>query len=277
MKTSLITETKEETRFIRWFDDLTNADVAIAGGKNASLGELASALRPKGIDVPDGFAVTAEAYRSFLACNELAAPIARFLDDKASARISLSEASRAIRALFKDARFPAILERQIKVAYAALSNQYGTGAADVAVRSSATVSGEADLLGAITNCFSSLFTERAISYREQKGFAHTAVALSVGVQKMIRSDKGCSGVMFTIDTETGFPDVIVINAAYGLGETIVQGAVSPDEFRIFKPCLDQPEFTPIIQRKLGSKEIRMIYAAEGGSRVTTIQTPEEDR
>jgi pyruvate,water dikinase len=295
MKTSLITETKEETRFIRWFDDLTNADVAIAGGKNASLGELASALRPKGIDVPDGFAVTAEAYRAFLEYNEIAAPIARFLEDKASDRVSLSEASRAIRALFKDARFPAILERQIKVAYAALSNQYGTGAADVAVRSSATaedlpdasfagqqesflnVCGESDLLGSIISCFSSLFTERAISYREQKGFAHTAVALSVGVQKMIRSDKGCSGVMFTIDTETGFPDVIVINAAYGLGETIVQGAVSPDEFRIFKPCLDQPEFTPIIQRKLGSKEIRMIYATEGGNRVATIQTPEEDR
>lgn len=295
MKTSNIVEAEKETQFIRWFDDLTNADVAIAGGKNASLGELVRTLRPKGIDVPNGFAVTAEAYRSFLDYNELDAPIAKLLDDHASARISLSESSRTIRALFRHASFPVILEQQIRVAYAALSSQYGTESADVAVRSSATaedlpdasfagqqesflnVSGKSNLLEAVIHCFSSLFTERAISYREQKGFAHKTVALSVGVQKMVRSDKGCSGVMFTIDTETGFPDMIVINAAYGLGETIVQGAVSPDEFRIFKPCLKQPEFTPIIQRKVGSKEIRMIYAAEGGKRVTTIQTPEEDR
>ncbi len=295
MKNPTLTETRSETQFVRWFEDLTNADVAIAGGKNASLGELVSALRPKGIGVPDGFAVTAEAYRSFLTYNELDAPIARFLDDNGGGRISLSDTSRGIRALFKDTQFPEALAQEIKVGYAALSNQYGKVATDVAVRSSATaedlpdasfagqqesflnVSGEADLLGTIITCFSSLFTERAISYREQKGFGHTSVALSVGVQKMIRSDKGCSGVMFTIDTETGFPNIIVINAAYGLGETIVQGAVTPDEFRIFKPCLKQSEFTPIIQRKLGTKEIQMIYGAEGSDRVSTVKTPEEDR
>ena len=295
MKTPTITKPSKETQYIRWFEKLTNADAAIAGGKNASLGELVSALRPKGIDVPDGFAVTADAYRTFLTYNGLDAPIAKFLDDQASGRISLAAASRGIRALFKDTRFPPVIAQQIKVAYTALSNQYCEEATDVAVRSSATaedlpdasfagqqesflnVSGESDLLGAIINSFSSLFTERAISYREQKGFAHTAVALSVGVQKMIRSGKGCSGVMFTIDTETGFPGMIVINATYGLGETIVQGAVSPDEFRIFKPCLKQPEFTPIIQRKLGSKEIKMVYSAAGSDRVSTIQTPEEDR
>jgi pyruvate, water dikinase len=295
MKTQTITEPKKQTQYIRWFEDLTNADVAIAGGKNASLGELVRALRPKGIGVPDGYAVTAEAYRSFLACNELDAPIAKLLDDHAGDRISLRETSRGIRALFKDARFPAELAEQIKGAYAELSKRYNTDSADVAVRSSATaedlpdasfagqqesflnVSGGSDLLETMITCFSSLFTERAISYREQKGFAHAAVALSVGVQKMIRSDKGCSGVIFTIDTETGFPDVIVINAAYGLGETIVQGAVTPDEFRIFKPCLKQSEFTPIIQRKLGAKEIQMIYSVEGSDRVATIKTPEADR
>lgn len=284
-----------ETRFIRWFEDLRKSDVAIAGGKNASLGELVSTLRPKGIGVPDGFAVTAGAYREFLAFNGLDAPIAAFLKDHADNRISLAEASQSIRALFKDTRFPADLGEMIRSSYAELSRRYGVDSADVAVRSSATaedlpdasfagqqesylnVSGESDLLVTMISCFSSLFTERAISYREQKGFAHTAVALSVGVQKMIRSDKGCSGVTFTIDTETGFPGVIVINAAYGLGETIVQGAVTPDEFRVFKPCLGQPEFTPIIQRKLGSKEIRMIYGENGGDRVRTVRTSEAER
>jgi pyruvate,water dikinase len=284
-----------QTESLVWFEDLTVADVPIAGGKNASLGELVRALRPKGIGVPDGFAITAQAYRDFLQLNQLDEPIARLLSQHSKEQLSLAETSHQIRALFENTKFPQVLEDEIRASYKELSNRYQTENTDVAVRSSATaedlpdasfagqqetflnVSGADDLLATTITCFSSLFTERAISYREQKGFAHTAVALSVGVQKMIRSDKGCSGVMFTIDTETGFPNIIVINAAYGLGETVVQGAVTPDEFRIFKPLLNHSEYRPIIQRKLGTKAIQMIYSDQDNSRVTTIDTPQDDQ
>ena len=295
MNTPNQTKSPTQTTSLVWFEDLTVADVPIAGGKNSSLGELVRALRPKGIGVPDGFAITAQAYRDFLQFNELDKAIARLLSRHSEDHLSLAETSHQIRALFEITTFPEALEDEIRTAYTELSKRYQTETTDVAVRSSATaedlpdasfagqqesflnVTGADDLLATTITCFSSLFTERAISYRQQKGFAHTAVALSVGVQKMIRSDKGCSGVMFTIDTETGFPNTVVINAAYGLGETIVQGAVTPDEFRIFKPLLDHSEYRPIIQRKLGTKAIQMIYSDQDNSRVRTIETPKADQ
>jgi len=280
---------------IRWFEDLTVQDVPIAGGKNASLGELVSALRPHGIGVPDGFALTAEAYRGFLTHNHLNQPIAQLLDEHAENQSSLATTSQKIRALFEETSFPDQLADELLAAYDELSARYHTTDTDVAVRSSATaedlpdasfagqqetflnISGPDALLASTIQCFSSLFTERAISYREQKGFAHTSVALSVGVQKMIRSDKGCSGVMFTIDTETGFPNTVVINASYGLGETIVQGTVTPDEFRVFKPNLNMPGITPIIQKTLGTKVLQMIYGEGNTSPVSTIDTPMADQ
>ena len=282
--------TLTKTTSLIWFDDLTVADIPIAGGKNASLGELVRALSPKGIGVPGGFAITAQAYRDFLQFNKIDEPIALLLAQHSENQLSLAETSKQIRALFNTTTFPESIEEEIRTAYEQLSKRYHTQDTDVAIRSSATaedlpdasfagqqesflnVTGAKDLIATTITCFSSLFTERAISYREQKGFAHTAIALSVGVQKMIRSDKGCSGVMFTIDTETGFPEIVLINAAYGLGETIVQGSVTPDEFRVFKPRLNQKEFYPIIQHKLGSKEIKMVYSEENHDRVNTIPT-----
>ncbi|MGJ8723268.1 MAG: phosphoenolpyruvate synthase [Roseibacillus sp.] len=295
MKTATPPKPFSKTALVRWFKDITNNDVPIVGGKNASLGELVHSLQPKGIDVPDGFAVTAEGYRFFLKHNALESPITKLLSQHSQKDISLADTSQRIRALFQKAQLPAELSDQIKTCYAALSAKDNTTATDVAVRSSATaedlpnasfagqhesylnIAGESQLLATVIQCFSSLYTERAISYREQKGFAHEAVALSVGVQKMIHSDRGCSGVMFTIDTETGFPNLVVINAAYGLGETIVQGSVTPDEFRVFKPLLDHEEFRPIIQHKLGSKECKMVYSEEPSNPVRIIRTSHDEQ
>lgn len=283
----------KNTILIRWFENLSIDDIPIAGGKNASLGEMVQALRPHGIGIPDGFALTAEAYRAFLKHNKLNEPIAYHLSNLSQDTDSLRNTSQSIRALFENTQFPKKLQAELLEAYDILSLRYDSKHTDVAVRSSATaedlpdasfagqqetflnVSGPNDLLQATICCFSSIFTERAISYREQKGFEHTAVALSVGVQKMIRSDKGTSGVMFTIDPETGFPDIVVINATYGLGESVVQGTVTPDEFRVFKTCLSDSTLVPILQQKLGSKETQMIYS--DANRVQIIDTPLQDR
>ncbi len=283
--------------YIRWFETLNNRDVAIAGGKNASLGEMIRTFAGEGISVPGGFAITAAAYRAFLEHNRLDAQIREQLALRQSHEIPEGEAERVIRHLLLDTDFPADLRQEIIDAYAALSQRYGSGAIDVAVRSSATaedlpgasfagqhesflgVSGPADVLHACRCCFASLFTARAISYREQMGFDHMSIALSVGVQKMVRSDlkEGASGVMFSLDTETGFPRMIVINASFGLGECVVQGTVTPDEYRVFKPLLADPSKRPIMEKVMGTKEIKMVYGDRFGNRVKVVSTPFEQR
>ena len=283
--------------YVRWFETLTNRDVAIAGGKNASLGEMIRTFAREGIRVPDGFAITAESYRLFLRHNQLDEQIRNQLALRQDHKIPEGEAERVIRHLLLDSEFPPDLRKDILDAYAELSRRHGCDATDVAVRSSATaedlpgasfagqhesflgVSGVADLLHACRCCFASLFTSRAISYREQKGFDHLSIALSIGVQKMVRADRkeGASGVMFSLDTETGFPDMIVINASFGLGECVVQGTVTPDEYRVFKPLLRDPAKRPIVEKIMGSKEIKMVYGDRFGSRVKVANTPFEQR
>ena len=239
-------------KFIKTFSEIGINDVATVGGKNASLGEMYSALSEHGVNVPYGFATTAEAYKLYLQQNQLTAEINRLLDElDVNDVIALSKTGKLIRSMILHASMPVELEEEIALAYKDLEQRYGDNP-DVAVRSSATaedlpdasfagqqetylnISGVENLILTCKRVFASLFTDRAISYRVDKGFAHSDVALSVGVQKMVRSDKGSSGVMFTLDTESGFRDVVFINAAYGLGENVVQGAVNPDEFYVYK-------------------------------------------
>ncbi len=287
--------TTKEAVFVRALRDLKNDDTAIVGGKNASLGEMIASLERRGVRVPGGFATTADAYRRFTEENHLVEPITDHLERMNSGEQSLEKTGAAIRKLFHDAEFPTDVAAAIRDAYRELSQQNGTEALAVAARSSATaedlpeasfagqqetflnVEGEDDVIEACKGCYASLFTDRAISYREQKGFDHMQVALSVGVQKMVRADKAGSGVMFSLDTETGFPDVVVINAAWGLGETVVQGTVNPDEYRIFKPLLSNREVCPIIQKTLGEKAHKMVYASEGEAKTETVETSAEDR
>ncbi|MEN9497101.1 MAG: phosphoenolpyruvate synthase, partial [Cyanobacteriota bacterium] len=244
--------------------------LAEVGGKNASLGELMRALSAEGIRVPDGFAVTASAYRQVINAGDLRQRLSALLDGLDSQDIPrLKAAAAAARALVSHAPLPADLQQQILTAYRRL------GSPAVAVRSSATaedlpeasfagqqetylnVCGEAALLQACQRCFASLFTDRAIVYRQLHGYHHLDVALSIGVQQMVRADLACSGVMFTLDTDSGFRDVVLLSATYGLGEPLVQGAVNPDELLIFKPTLLQG-YAPIVGRRLGSKAIRMV-------------------
>jgi pyruvate,water dikinase len=269
------------------FSALTLADVPKVGGKNASLGEMVRALSARGVAVPDGFATTADAFRAFLARDGLRERIAELLaglDTRDSE--ALASAGLAVRNTILAAPLPDDLVRAVLAAYHELGPNL-----DVAVRSSATaedlpdasfagqqetflnVRGDAALLDAVRRCIASLYTDRAISYRVDMGFAHEAVALSVGVQRMVRSDLACSGVMFSIDTETGFPDVVLVTGAWGLGETVVQGAVNPDEFVVFKPALARG-MAPILQKTLGSKELKMIYDPRG---TRTVPTPPADR
>ena len=280
--------------WIRWFDELGLADVAVVGGKNASLGELRRALTPQGVRVPDGFATTAAAYRAFLHESGVEAAVGCALagvDVRDLARVQA--AGRGARAAILGAPLPRRIADSIRTAYRRLEIEYGDDC-DVAVRSSATaedlpeasfagqqetflnVRGAAALLDAVRRCFASLFTDRAIVYRGERGYAHADVALSVGVQKMVRSDLGGAGVMFSLDTESGFRDVVVINAAYGLGESVVQGTVNPDEYTVFKPTL-RAGFRPLLQRRTGSKELKLVYD-EGGTRpVKSVPVPLEQR
>lgn len=284
-----------EERYIFWFDELQLRDIPQVGGKNASLGEMRRELRPQGVNIPNGFAVTAYAYRYLLSSAGIMDNIKQILKDLDTHDIDkLKTRGQKIRNLIYHAPLPKDLEQAIIAAYAKLCEEYGPNT-DVAVRSSATaedlpdasfagqqetylnIRGEKALLDACKKCFASLFTDRAISYRVDKGFDHLSVALSIGVQKMVRSDLACSGVIFTIDTESGFRDAILITGAYGLGETVVQGIVNPDEFSVFKPTLKQG-YRPIIQKKLGAKEIKMIYAEEEIEETTKlVPTPIEDR
>ncbi|MGM0555814.1 MAG: phosphoenolpyruvate synthase [Myxococcota bacterium] len=279
--------------FVLWFDKLDNDDVGLVGGKNASLGEMHKELGSKGIRVPYGFAVTAHAYRTFIEANDLEGPIRDALEGYDGSDDSLAKTGKAIRRLITGGEYPEELESDIRDAYRRLSKHYETRNVDIAARSSATaedlpeasfagqqesylnVSGESALLTSVRKCFASLFTNRAITYREQQGFDHMEIALSVGIQKMVRSDKGAAGVMFTVDTETGFPDMVVIDGAWGLGENVVKGEVTPDEFRVFQPLLADEDSRPIVEHRLGDKQMKMIYGQGGSTR--NVATSESER
>lgn len=282
------------TEFIRWFRDLGIEDIPNVGGKNASLGEMVRELASAGINVPNGFAITADAYRYFLAEAGIDQQITRLLDGLNPQNLNdLRRRGAEIRHSIIAAPLPADLEQAIIEAYLALGHDRIVPL-DVAVRSSATaedlpdasfagqqetylnVQGPTALLDACRRCFASLFTDRAISYRHDKGFDDLKIALSVGVQQMVRSDLASSGVMFSIDTETGFRDAVLINAAYGLGENVVQGSVNPDEFMVFKPTL-RAGFRPIVKRALGSKEFKLIYDVGGSKMVKNVPVPPGDR
>jgi len=278
---------------VRWFSDIGIGDVPVVGGKNASLGEMYRELTPKGIRVPNGFATTAGAFQAFLLGGELGKRISKQLKGLDTRDIeSLRSRGAAIREAILSTAFPADLSAAIAECYRKLS---GSGKdAPVAVRSSATaedlpdasfagqqetylnVRGERALLDACRKCFASLFTDRAISYRVDKGFDHSKVALSIGVQLMVRSDLAASGVMFTLDTETGFRDVVLINAAYGLGENVVKGVVNPDEYCVFKPTLKEG-FRPILRRRIGSKEFKLIFDRSGTKAVRNVPVWPADR
>uniref|UniRef100_UPI00402AECD3 phosphoenolpyruvate synthase n=1 Tax=Turicimonas muris TaxID=1796652 RepID=UPI00402AECD3 len=285
----------QQGRFVIPFSKLRMSDVEIVGGKNASLGELLSQLTEAGIRVPDGFATTAEAFRVFLKEGGLDKRIEERLktldvDDVKE----LAKAGAEIRQWIEEAPFPAQLEKEIREHYEWLKGDQEQ--ISVAVRSSATaedlpdasfagqqetflnVVGIDQVFARMKEVFASLYNDRAISYRVHKGFDHSVVALSAGVQRMVRSDKGCAGVMFTMDTESGFDQVVFITASYGLGETVVQGAVNPDEYFVHKPMLEQGNF-PIIRKVLGSKKIEMVFDTDkaSGRSVKVVDVPEAER
>ena len=269
----------QQFEYIRRFRELGIDDVPLVGGKNASLGEMYQALSGEGVKVPNGFATTAQAYRDYLSHNGLEQRIGEALAGLDVDDVDALAATGArIRGWILDAELPPELSDEITAAYAEMSAEYSTDT-DVAVRSSATaedlpdasfagqqetylnIRGNAHLLRTCKRVLASLFTDRAIHYRVDKGFDHMSIALSIGVQKMVRSDIGASGVMFTLDTESGFRDVVMVTSAYGLGENVVQGTVNPDEFLVFKPTLEQGH-RPIIRRHLGEKAIKMIYTRD---------------
>ncbi|WP_457569324.1 phosphoenolpyruvate synthase [Desulfurobacterium sp.] len=282
-----------DNRDVLWLRDVTLKDVHLVGGKNASLGEMLNALSSKGINVPDGFVVTANAYFRFVDFNNLRKKIEEVI---ASINVKdvedLQRKAGVIRALIREGKFPEEMEREILSYYRALGEKYNMENVDVAVRSSATaedlpdasfagqqdtylnIRGESALLDAVKRCFASLFTARAISYRESFGFDHFKVGISVGIQKMVRSDLGASGVCFSLDTETGFKNVVLVTGIYGLGELIVGGEVVPDEFLVFKPTLKKG-YRAIIEKKLGDKEKKLVYTDDGEGTVVDIVTEEE--
>ncbi|WP_272507953.1 phosphoenolpyruvate synthase [Salinibacter sp.] len=279
--------------FVRRFDTLTNDDVPLVGGKNASLGEMIGALKDEGIRVPDGFATTADAYWHYLDANGLEAEIRAQLAALSAGEQSLAETGAAIRERIRGGTVPNEMASAVRAAYHALSAGYDADAIDVAARSSATaedlpeasfagqqasflnVRGDEAVLDACINCFASLFTDRAITYREEQGFDHMEVALSVGLQKMVRADK--AGVMFTIDTESGFPDNAIINAGWGLGETVVKGSINPDQYTVYKPFLENEALTPIVGKTRGDKAKKIVYAEGDGEPTKTVETTEEER
>jgi len=281
-------------RFIKWFGDISIEDVPLVGGKNASLGEMYRELTSQGVKVPDGFAITAEAYRHLLREAGLEEKIREALKGLDTRDVEeLRRRGSLIRNLILSASVPLDLEKEITSAYDALKGRQ-LHPVDVAVRSSATaedlpdasfagqqetylnVQGHLELINACLRCFASLFTDRAISYRVDKGFDHFKVALSIGVQKMVRADLASSGVMFTLDTETGFRDAVLINAAYGLGENVVQGSVNPDEYYVFKPTL-KTGHRPILQKIVGTKEFKLVYDIGGGKMVKNVPVSPGDR
>ncbi len=282
-------------RWVLWFRDVGLEDVARVGGKNASLGEMLRELVPLGVKVPDGFAITAEAYREFLRSADLEARLREILRGLRKEDVAdLTARSQAVRESIAAARISVELEEEIAQSYRALSAQYGEEATDVAVRSSATaedlptasfagqlesflnVRGRPLLVEAVKNAFASLFTPRAMSYRADMGFDQLGVSLSVGVQKMVRSDLASAGVVFTLDTETGHRGVVLVTSSWGLGEGVVQGRVVPDQFYVHKPKLRQG-YRSLVWKKLGTKETKTVYDLTGHRRVRDLPAPEEDR
>ncbi len=280
--------------FVVWLDEVGIEDIPLVGGKNASLGEMIRNLSPLGINIPYGFVVTSQAYYEFLRYNKLEEEIRKILKGLNTDDVKdLQRRGYEVRELIKGGEFPKEIEEKIKEYYKKLSKRYNTHALDVAVRSSATaedlpdasfagqqetylnVVGAENVIVAVKNGFASLFTDRAIVYRERFGFDHFKVGIAMGVQKMVRSDLGSSGVMFTLDPESGFRDVVVINAIYGLGELIVQGMVTPDEFMVFKPTLKEG-YSSIIEKKLGRKDRKMVYAS-GPERVKIVNVPRKEQ
>jgi pyruvate,water dikinase len=306
----------KERAFVLWFEEVGIADISLVGGKNASLGEMIQKLIPKGVNVPTGFATTAHAFRYFIDRAGLETKLRQIFADLDVEDVeNLRQRGKQARALILNTSFPQELDKAISKAYLQLCERYGADTTslcdrfeadyqqqcqeysydtDVAVRSSATaedlpdasfagqqetylnVHGVRNVLEATHKCFASLFTDRAISYRTQRGFDHFEVALSVGIQKMVRSDLAASGVIFSIDTETGFKNAALITAAYGLGENVVQGAVNPDEFLVFKPTLKEG-FCPILKKRLGSKSIKMIYDIGGERGAKNVTVPKSAR
>ncbi|GMA16944.1 phosphoenolpyruvate synthase [Deinococcus metallilatus] len=278
---------------IRWFQTLRMTDVEIVGGKNASIGEMIQGLAGAGVRVPGGFATTADAFRAFLAHNRIEEKInARLEALDVNDVVALAAAGKEIRGWVEEGELPAELEQAIRDAYAQMTQEAGGTEPDVAVRSSATaedlpeasfagqqetflnVRGIDSVLHHVRLVFASLYNDRAISYRVHHGFAHAEVALSAGVQRMVRTDLGVSGVAFTLDTESGYRDAVLVTAAYGLGELVVQGAVNPDEYFVYKPALKAGK-RAVLRRTLGSKARKMIYAEGGG--VESVDVPEEER
>jgi pyruvate, water dikinase len=278
---------------VRWFEDADRGDVATLGGKNASLGEMIQRLGAKGIAVPEGFATTADAYRRFVAANGLADVVRRHIAALHDGR-PVHEVGPRIREAFETAEMPEDLADAVHTAYASLCTRVGRDDVDVAVRSSATaedlpdasfagqqasflnVSGADEVVAAVQRCIASLFTDRAIIYREEQGFDHLEIALSAGVQRMVRSDLAGAGVAFTIDTETGFDRVLVLDGAWGLGEAVVAGEVDPDTYVVFKPLLDDTSLRPIVTKQRGAKEIKIVYD-EAGQGTTSLPTSSEER
>lgn len=280
----------DENKIVVWYKDLTIADVPRVGGKNAALGEMVGTLVPLGVNVPNGFAITADAYNYFIDTSGLRNQISDILKDLNTADMNdLSTRGEQVRNLILNATIPEAIANKVRESYRALVEEGGSQ--DVAVRSSATaedlpgasfagqqetflnVVGEEEVLIAVKKCIASLFTNRAISYRHDKGFNNADVALSVGVQKMVRSDMAVSGVMFSIDTETGFDKVVVIEGSYGLGEMVVQGKVTPDSYTVFKPSLEKG-MKAVIAKDIGKKDIKMVYGEKGG---VIVDVPIEDR
>ncbi|MFH1745058.1 MAG: phosphoenolpyruvate synthase [bacterium] len=278
------------SNYIKFFDELSNKNVPQVGGKNASLGEMYRKLIPEGVKVPNGFATTSFGYNHFMKDTGLREEIKKILKGLNTHNVvDLMRRGAKVRKVILRAELPAEFQKEIATAYKKLSKQYKMANVDVAVRSSATaedlpdasfagqqetflnITGEADVVLAVKRCIASLFTNRAISYRVDKGFDHFEIALSAGVQKMVRSDLASSGVMFSIDTESGFSNAVLINSIYGLGENIVQGKVNPDEFYVFKPT------GTIISRSIGKKALRMVYNTKGKNPVKDIPVNEADR
>ncbi len=285
---------QKDTAFVLWLNELSIEDVPFVGGKTASLGEMYQALTGKGVRVPNGFAITAHAYRHLLQQENAIGKIRDILADLDTSDMdNLAKRGRKVRSLVRNLEFPDDLRLAVEEAYKKLEKQYGRDV-DVAVRSSATaedlpdasfagqqetylnIHGVDEVIDACQRCFASLFTNRAISYRVDKGFDHFSIALSIAVQKMVRSDLASSGVMFSIDTETGFTDAAYITGAYGLGENVVQGAVNPDEWYVFKPTLKKG-FKPVIMRKVGEKAIKMVYTEDSKHPTKNVAVPEADR
>ncbi len=283
-----------EMSLIKWFNEITIKDIPLVGGKNASLGEMYQNLKDKGINVPDGFAVTAESYKFFIKSNNLSEPLKKLLINLDKSDVTqLKKIGEKIRNMILNSPIPKELTEEIFKAYSEMERKYGENV-DVAVRSSATaedlpdasfagqqetylnIRGAKNVVNAVRKCFASLFTDRAISYRIDKGFDHFSVYLSVAVQKMVRSDKASSGVMFTLDTESGFRNVVYITGAWGLGEYVVQGAVNPDQFYVFKPTLREG-YRAIISKKIGAKQKKLIYGKSPQKPTVGVKTTPKER